>query len=287
MKFCFLDWVVDGRGMSQSLYNYALRLNVDVEILVGKIDNSARESFEPSAISRLKKKFVVTRFDGLSELTSTVRLRSCNAVYVQHLSAKPQPFVKAIQDGGAKVSFHCMGWCSHRQGDSFATISEWASKRFHQPHYVPLMVNPCLSDSVANRTVFRSSIGVSETDTLVCYLGSKHSFDHNIVRQLFSNVSWMSEYPRIHFAFMPRPEWFSQIHWRMHFVPFSTNELSKYEYIKACDGMLHGRSNGESFGMAVAEFASCNKPVITASAQSSGGGYETAHLEHLKSKALQ
>jgi hypothetical protein len=150
---------------------------------VEKIDNSARERFEPSAISRLKKKIVVTRFDGLSELTSTVRLRSCNAVYVQHLSAGPQPFVKAIQDGGAKVSFHCMGWCSHRQGDSFATISEWVSKRFHQSHYVPYMVNPCLSDSVANKTVFRSSIGVSETDTLVCYLGSKHSFDHNIVRQ--------------------------------------------------------------------------------------------------------
>ena len=59
MKFCFLDWVADGRDMSQSLYNYALRLNVDVEILVGKIDNSTRDRLQPSAISRLEEKFVV------------------------------------------------------------------------------------------------------------------------------------------------------------------------------------------------------------------------------------
>ena len=172
MKLCLLDWVADGRDMSQSLYNYALRLNVDVEILVGKIDNSTRDRLQPSAISRLEEKFVVTRFNGLSELTSTVRLSRCNAVYVQHLSAKPQPFVRAIRDGGAKVSFHCMGWCTYRQGDSFATISEWASKRFHQPPYVPLLVQPCLSDALASRTAFRSSIGVSATDTLVCYLGA-------------------------------------------------------------------------------------------------------------------
>jgi glycosyltransferase involved in cell wall biosynthesis len=36
----------------------------------------------------------------------------------------------------------------------------------------------------------------------------------------------------------------------------------KSNYINSCDVMIHARSGGESFGLAVAEFLSLNKPVI-------------------------
>ena len=34
-------------------------------------------------------------------------------------------------------------------------------------------------------------------------------------------------------------------------------------YFSACDILLHARKDGETFGLAVAEFSVCNKPVIT------------------------
>ena len=49
--------------------------------------------------------------------------------------------------------------------------------------------------------------------------------------------------------------------------------------------MLHGRSNGETFGLSVGEFSACNKPVMTWT----GAGYhfyDTAHIDHLGKNAL-
>ncbi|NJO61955.1 MAG: hypothetical protein HC836_28050 [Richelia sp. RM2_1_2] len=39
--------------------------------------------------------------------------------------------------------------------------------------------------------------------------------------------------------------------------------IKKTEFINSCDAMLHARSKGETFGLAVAEFSLRNKPVIT------------------------
>ena len=45
--------------------------------------------------------------------------------------------------------------------------------------------------------------------------------------------------------------------------------------------MLHARKRGETFGMAIAEFSSCNKPVFTWS-----GSEEKAHIDMLGHKAV-
>ena len=37
----------------------------------------------------------------------------------------------------------------------------------------------------------------------------------------------------------------------------------KYEHISATDAMIHARHHGETFGLAIAEFCSLNKPIIT------------------------
>jgi hypothetical protein len=45
--------------------------------------------------------------------------------------------------------------------------------------------------------------------------------------------------------------------------------------------MIHARKRGETFGMAIAEFSSCNKPVFTWS-----GSEEKAHIDMLGDKAV-
>ena len=54
----------------------------------------------------------------------------------------------------------------------------------------------------------------------------------------------------------------------------------KAKFLATCDAMIHARDTGETFGLAVAEFAVLGKPVITF-AQSK----EQAHLEMLGSQA--
>ena len=54
-------------------------------------------------------------------------------------------------------------------------------------------------------------------------------------------------------------------------------------FFATCDAMLHAREEGETFGMAVAEFSLRNKPVIT---YNGSGQYDNAHVRMLGSKAL-
>lgn len=76
----------------------------------------------------------------------------------------------------------------------------------------------------------------------------------------------------------------SRGHPRIHeFEGVSTVE-GKAIFFATCDAMLHARTDGETFGLAVAEFSLRNKPVITFNGRRDG--YERAHLEMLSDKGL-
>ena len=45
----------------------------------------------------------------------------------------------------------------------------------------------------------------------------------------------------------------------------------KAAFIRTCDAMLHARSSGETFGLAVAEFAAHGRPVLTSRVHHNGG----------------
>ena len=55
----------------------------------------------------------------------------------------------------------------------------------------------------------------------------------------------------------------------------------KRRFINTCDAMLWARSDGETFGLSIAEFSICNKPVIACKTG------DLAHVELLKDKEFQ
>ena len=66
----------------------------------------------------------------------------------------------------------------------------------------------------------------------------------------------------------------------------TSDPARKAAFIRTCDAMLHGRSNGETFGLAVAEFSAANRPVLTSRAHHDHGKARhhldtlTAHGDH-------
>ena len=56
--------------------------------------------------------------------------------------------------------------------------------------------------------------------------------------------------------------------------------VKKAEFINSCDVMVHARSIGETFGAAIGEFSSKNKPVITCDCG------DTEHIEILSDKGI-
>ena len=47
------------------------------------------------------------------------------------------------------------------------------------------------------------------------------------------------------------------------YLPPTYSIKRKIEFINTCDGCLHARNMGESFGLTLAEFSVKNKPIIT------------------------
>ena len=68
-------------------------------------------------------------------------------------------------------------------------------------------------------------------------------------------------------------------------LPPTADEARKAAFIRTCDAMLHARGDGETFGLAVAEFSAMNKPVLTSEAHTMHGAADF-HLRALGDKAL-
>ena len=69
------------------------------------------------------------------------------------------------------------------------------------------------------------------------------------------------------------------------YLPANIDDEYKSRFIRTCDAMLHARSSGETFGLAIAEFSAANRPVICSEAHTDGGmaGF---HLEALKGRGI-
>ena len=67
----------------------------------------------------------------------------------------------------------------------------------------------------------------------------------------------------------------------IHYLSATVDTVEKAKFLATCDAMLHARWHGETFGLAVGEFAVLGKPVITFSESR-----EKAHLEMLGDQAL-
>jgi glycosyltransferase involved in cell wall biosynthesis len=65
------------------------------------------------------------------------------------------------------------------------------------------------------------------------------------------------------------------------FVEGTINQEQKVAFINTCDIMIHARERGETFGLAIAEFSSKNKPIITYSQSP-----EKCHIDILGDKGI-
>jgi glycosyltransferase involved in cell wall biosynthesis len=72
---------------------------------------------------------------------------------------------------------------------------------------------------------------------------------------------------------------------RIVFLPATTSLKEKSEFINTCDAMLHARRRGETFGAAIAEFSSHNKPIITFAGNGSSK-FEASHIQTLGSRGF-
>jgi len=260
------------RGSENALWDYAnfnetILGNHSVICHPAELENAENPTF-----AKWKARFPLVPYRTKAELSSKLKANGVDILY----QIKPGPFDGFVVPG-VKNCVHSMFLSDEFHGDSFAYVSRWASRAMtgkeesFVPHYVPkLKSSENLRQKLnipSNAKVFGRHGGL---DTFNIPFVRKAVFQH--ARQNASD----------HFVFLnTEPIRGAEQFPNVHYLPATVDLDEKAKFLATCDAMLHARWHGETFGLAVGEFAVLGKPVITFSESR-----EKAHIEMLGKQTL-
>jgi glycosyltransferase involved in cell wall biosynthesis len=186
-----------------------------------------------------------------------------------------------------------------KQGDFYCPISNFINKWYKTNYPVlPHIVKPFSG----NKDNLRNDLHIPETATVFGGYGGEDSFDIEFVQELIVDIA--EKHKNIYFLFLNFKSFTMKKHENIVFLPKNTDLEYKEKFINSCTAMIHARTGGETFGLAVAEFSIKNKPVITFAPDflhnfiyclkelvrwilNRDYRYATAHLDFLGKKAIK
>jgi len=260
------------RGSENALWDYA---NFNETVLGNQsviCHPSELESAENPTFAKWKARFPLLPYRTRNELSRRLKEKDVEVLY----QIKPGPFDGFVIPG-VKNCIHSMFLSDEFHGDCFAYVSRWASRVMTGressfiPHFVPKLVS--------DRNL-RGKLGIPIGAKVFGRHGGADTFNIQFVREVV--LQHAKKNSGDHFVFLNTEpirgtERFSNV----HYLPGTVDAVEKSKFLATCDAMLHARWHGETFGLAVGEFAVLGKPVITFS-----GSRERAHLEMLGKQAL-
>ena len=281
MKICIHSNQFDGRGTGKTPYDYgvALRDILGHEVCYITSSRSANEGLE-----KINKEFAVYQYDGYinSDPGENIKLLIEKLVDQHKID-----FVHMIKEGrndnatptNCKTGIHYVFKGEQPHGDVYAAVSENLAKKYKQNKFIPHIIRRMPPSKNT-----RALLGIPRDALVVGRHGGRDSFDLPFVKSAI--IKALDARKDIYFLFLSTNQFV--IHNRVIHFDWVPSEQSVFNFIYACDIMLHARGMGETFGLSVAEFSACNRPVMTWTGKGSPAGlYDTAHIDHLQGKAFQ
>jgi hypothetical protein len=246
------------RGTEVALFDYALAakelLGHEARIFVP----AETEKVIPAVKQRFEEHFDVTLYSSSNEI-------SCDALY-----AIKRGFPGRITDGIPEL-VHAFHDASHPHGHRFATVSAWVSHtavhnfrlprgrvitvpKLRKPPVVPHIVTlPDVADD------FRAQLWIPDDAVVFGRHGGVGTFSIDFVKDAIRDAVTIRK--DIWFLFLNVEEFCDDP--RVIHLPQMTDRREIRRFINTCDYMIHAHAIGETFGLAVAEFAFAGVPVMT------------------------
>ena len=261
------------RGSENALWDYA-NLNETTLGNQSVICYPAKmEDTENPTFSKWKARFPLVPYRTKVELTSKLKERGVDILY----QIKPGPYDGFVVPG-VKNCIHSMFLSDEFHGDAFAYVSRWCSRvmtgreESFVPHFVP---------QLESEVGLREKLGISTKARVFGRHGGWDTFNIPFVREAV--VRHARQNPEDHFVFLnTEPIREGENLTNIHYLSATVDTVEKAKFLATCDAMLHARWHGETFGLAVGEFAVLGKPVLTFSESR-----ERAHLEMLGNQSLR
>ena len=189
---------------------------------------------------------------------------------------KPGPYDGFLVPG-LKNCVHAQFLCDEFHGDTYAYLSSWMSRVMtgRENSFVPFYVPRFVSEEDLRR-----KLRIPKEAKVFGRHGGWDTFNIPFARKAV--IEHARNFTGDHFVFLnTEPIRGSEQFPNVHYLPATVDPVEKAKFLATCDAMLHARWHGETFGLAVGEFAVLGKPVITFSESR-----ERAHLEMLGKQAL-
>jgi len=272
MKVAFHSRILTERGSEGAMLDYA-RLNCSVLGNESVLCLPDRPEFAGNPLLRKwREEFEVIQYQDKNDLGRKLKKYRAEVLYL----TKPGPFDGFLVPG-LKNCVHAQFLCDEFHGDAYAYLSSWMSRVMtgQQISFVPFFV-----PRFASEEDLRGRLGIPKGAKVFGRHGGWDTFNIPFVRKTV--VQHARKNPEDHFVFLNtesirEAEKLTNI----HYLPATVDPVEKAKFLATCDAMLHARWHGETFGLAVGEFAVLEKPVITFA-----DSRERAHLEMLGNQAL-
>lgn len=248
MNIAFWDNQLCERGTTVSLYDYAYYnqtiLGNKSFVFYDKNRNSPVE-----IIDKFKKCFVVHETDDFKEVDEYLIKYNITHIYIIKSGEQDTKLSKV-----AKNCIHCVFNCYQPHGHVYSSISPVLAGYNRRIPVVPHMVN-----LPKNELDMREELHIPKNAVVFGGYGGKDSFNIHFVKEVVYTVAAYN--PNIYFVFANFYKFCPDLPNIIH-LPTITNLDEKVKFINTTNAMLWARSDGESFGIAIAEFSTLNKPIV-------------------------
>lgn len=275
MKIAFFIRHFGERGTEVAVYDYAHyneTLLGNESIIIGFTPETYAQhglTCLPEVLEKFKKRFRVILVSSFSEIDPLLQKERVDVYHtLTHGGYENHPFgdIRACT-----YVVHCVFETRQPHGDVYCGISQQLNERFG----TSIPVVPHLVVKGNTTETFRERLGISDDSIVFGRYGGANTFDIHFVREAVVEVA--REDPTKFFLFM-NTDAFCNLP-NVIFLPRTVDTEEKQRFINTCDAYLHARSDGETFGLSIAEFAISDKPIICCTQCT-----DNAHLRILQDK---
>lgn len=276
----------DGRGSGKVPYDYGIYLQ---EILNHEVIFVTSKQSQNDGLEKINKKFKSVLYNLPTVHTQPIGLlKETKKTLEQIVVDEKIDFFHFIKSGendfitpeNCKTGVQSVFRMDQPHGDVYVGVSEYLAKKFNKNEFLPHIIT--YKPPTEN---YRTKYNIPSDVLVIGRHGGFGQFNIPFVKQAVEDI--LAHRSDIFFLFLSTEPFIT--HERVLFIPWVADDQDIFNFIDACDVMLHGRIDGETFGLSVAEFSISNKPVITWSGlieNTQYTGYSTAHLDILQDRAI-
>jgi hypothetical protein len=122
----------------------------------------------------------------------------------------------------------------------------------------------------------RKEFNIPNDAVVIGRYGGYEQFDYSIAHEAIR--AFLEVNRNTYFLFMNTHKFYE--HPKIIYLDRTVDVNYKEKFVNTCDAMIHARTEGETFGLSIAEFSIKNKPIITSAIG------DLAHIRILGDKAV-